>query len=36
MDHEDIRYDGMGWIHITHNRVHWWAVVDVIIKFRIP
>jgi hypothetical protein len=35
MGHEDIGYDVVDWIHVTNNRVRWWAVVDVI-KFRVP
>jgi hypothetical protein len=36
IDHEDVGYDGVDWIHITHNRVHLLAVVEVIIEFWVP
>jgi len=35
MDREEIRYSGIGWIHLAQDRVHWCVFMDTVIKTRV-
>jgi len=36
MDLKEIGYEGVDWIQLAQNRVHWQALVVTVVKFRGP
>jgi transcription termination factor 2 len=36
MDVRDIGIDGMKWIWLAQDRVHWWAFVNTVVNLRVP
>jgi hypothetical protein len=36
MDHREIRWDNMDWIHLTQDRGQWMAVVNMAMNFDVP
>jgi hypothetical protein len=36
MDLKEILSEDVDWIHLAHDRVQWWAVMNTVMNFRIP
>jgi len=36
MDLREIGWEGVDWIHLTHDSGQWQALVNTVMKFRIP
>jgi hypothetical protein len=36
MDLREIGIDGANWIHMTEDRVLWWACVNTVMNLQIP
>jgi hypothetical protein len=36
MNLREIGWDGVDWIHLTQNRDHWWAVVNMVMNLQVP
>jgi hypothetical protein len=36
MDLKEIGIDGVNWIRLGHNRVHWRAFVNAVMNLRVP
>jgi hypothetical protein len=36
MDLREIRWDGMDWIGLAQDGDQWWALVNTIMKLRVP
>jgi hypothetical protein len=36
MDLREVGWEGVDWMHLAQNRDQWWAVVDTVMKLRVP
>jgi hypothetical protein len=36
LDVREIDWEAVGWIHLAQNRDKWWALVDTVMKSRVP
>jgi hypothetical protein len=36
MDFREIGWEGVDWIRLARNRDQWWAVVNTVMKLRVP
>jgi hypothetical protein len=36
MDHKEIGFGGVGWIHLAQDRGQWLTVVNMVMNLRIP
>jgi len=36
MDLREIRWEGVGWIHLAQNRDQWCAVVSMVMNLQVP
>jgi hypothetical protein len=36
IDLRDVEWDGMDWIHLAQDRDQWRALVNTMMKFRVP
>jgi len=36
MDLREIGWGDVGWSHLTQGRNHWWALVNTVMKLRVP
>jgi hypothetical protein len=36
LDRSEIRWDGMDWIDLAHNRDQWKALVSTVMNLRVP
>jgi hypothetical protein len=36
MDHREIRWEGVDWIHLAQDRNQWQVVVNAVMNFRVP
>jgi hypothetical protein len=36
MDLREMVWGGVDWIHVAQNRDQWWALVNTVLKLRVP
>jgi hypothetical protein len=36
MDLREIGWEDVDWIHLTHHRDQWWAVVNTVMNLQVP
>jgi hypothetical protein len=36
MDLREIEWDGMDWVHVAKDEDHWRALVNTVMKLRVP
>jgi hypothetical protein len=36
MDHREIGWEGMDWIHLAQDRDQWWVVVNMVMNLQVP
>jgi hypothetical protein len=36
MDFRETGWGVMDWIHLSQDRDHWWALVNTVMKLRVP
>jgi hypothetical protein len=36
MDLREIGWEGVDWIHVAQDRVHWQALVNTVMNLRVP
>jgi hypothetical protein len=36
MDLRKIGWEVVDWIHVAQDRYHWWALVDMVMNFKVP
>jgi hypothetical protein len=36
MDLKEIRCEDIDWIHMAQDRVHWWALVNMVMNLQVP
>jgi hypothetical protein len=36
MDHEEMRYSSVYWIHLCQDRDQWWALVNMVMNVWVP
>jgi len=36
MDLREIGCEGVKWIEVAQNRIHWWIFVNTVINFKVP
>jgi hypothetical protein len=36
LDLREMGIDGANWIRLAHDRVQWWAFVNMVMKLRVP
>jgi len=36
IDLQEVRWRGMNWIYLAHDRDRWWALVNTVMKLWVP
>jgi hypothetical protein len=36
IDFREIRCEAVYWIHVVQETVHWWALINTVMKLRVP
>jgi hypothetical protein len=36
IDHREMGWEGVDWIHVAQDRDQWWTVVNTVINLRVP
>jgi len=35
-DLKEIKWEGVDWVHLAHDRAQWWAVLNTVMNLRVP